>query len=150
MYVNIVNDEEEIRVTVLPTLSNGVIAGSDTVGKYYYFTDNNTVNAVIATESDDGEYKYSLKKLCSVTAAVQIDNETTKTSTIVSGGALGETLTLDGTNKVISSDKETLKIMGDYFNWEWLSLANDENTITVTGNCIIKIEWIEPRKVGDL
>lgn len=156
LYVNVVNDEQEVRVAVLPTLSNGVVANLDTVGKYYYFTDNNTINTVIETKLDNGEYIYNLKKLCSVTAAVQIDNEyfingeTVKTSTIVSGGALGDTLTLDGTNKVISSDQDILKIMGDYFNWKWLPLANETNTITITGNCIVKIEWIEPRKVGDL
>ena len=156
LYVNVVNEEQTIRVTVQPTLSNGITPNSNSVGKYYYFTDNNTINTVVETKTNSGEYIYNIKKLCSVTAAVQIDNtyffngENIQKSTIISGGVLGETLTLDGTNKVVSSDQDSLKIMGDYFNWEWLPLANDNNTITVTGNCTVKIEWIEPRKVGDL
>ena len=70
------------------------------------------------------------------------------------GCTLGEELVLDGTNKVISSsltNSSTFgRTFGDDFNWVWPPLAYGENNFIVVGNCSIRFEWIEPRKVGSL
>ena len=61
----------------------------------------------------------------------------------------GETISVDGANRVISSS-HTNRIFGDDFvGWSWLPLYNGTNTITVAGNCTITFEWREPRKVGE-
>ena len=60
-------------------------------------------------------------------------------------------LALDGTNKVISGNNYSkTRIIGDGFNWEWIPFAYGENNLTVMGNCKIKFEWLEPRKVGSM
>ena len=79
------------------------------------------------------------------------DGVTTTKEAIIAGGAMDEVVVLDGTNKLISGTKgATARIVGDHFNWEWIPFVYGENNITVSGNCTIKFEWLEPRKVGSL
>jgi hypothetical protein len=79
-----------------------------------------------------------------------IDNAGGITKTTIVGCRPGEQVVFDGTNRVISSSLDPMRIIGDDFNWEWIPLTEGENRFTVTGNCQIKFEWIEPRKVGNL
>ena len=76
------------------------------------------------------------------------------TTTWIAGGINGETVVLDGENKIVynktQDDRDVVKIIGDRFNLNWLPLAYGTNDITITGNCEIKFEWVEPRKVGSL
>ena len=120
----------------------------------YYFPEDQTVRKIIY---NDNKNIYEWKVIGIVGAAVVIKNtymsngNAISKETKLSGGALGETIILDGTNKVIYSATSTdTKIIGDAFNWEWPSFITGENNITITGNCKIKFEWIEPRKVGSL
>lgn len=82
------------------------------------------------------------------TTGVLIENLTTNSKTIVGKNVSQEIVTLDGANRVVASSHNAGRIFGNNFNWQWMSLAPGENTITVTGNCTIKFEWREPRKVG--
>lgn len=103
---------------------------------------------------------YIWKPLVKVGAAVQITNDCILNGNPMSkkmefkGAAIGDTVTCDGTNKVIYSTSENLdnsfRMIGDDFNLEWLPLAYGDNKITITGNCEVALEWIEPRKIGDL
>lgn len=106
---------------------------------------------------EDSEWKIITK----TGAAVKINTPyiTNDEGIIIKGASLDEEITLDGTNKVISVAKyqddgtkkdDGVRIMGDDFNWEWLPLAYGGNDITITGNCRVQIQWIEPRKVGSL
>lgn len=61
-----------------------------------------------------------------------------------------ETLTIDCANKVISSNQNTGRIIGDDFNWEWLFLNKGTNEITVSLDCNITIQYRLPIKRGDL
>lgn len=66
----------------------------------------------------------------------------------IKNNGAGETIIIDGANRVISSS--LTRIFGeDFVGWNWLPLYNETNTITVTGNCTVKFEWREPRKVGE-
>jgi hypothetical protein len=95
-----------------------------------------------------------------VYAAVQIENkyklngEDKSTTTWIAGGVDGETIVLDGENKIVynktQNDKDVVMIIGDRFNFNWFPLAYGTNNITIIGDCEIKFEWVEPRKVGSL
>ncbi len=135
-------------------LSDNTVASGNLVGNHYYFPKDRTVRKVVV---DSSGVNYTWKTVSIIGAAITINNsytlngETVPKEVIVAGGAPGETIILDGTNKIISSaTSNQLKIIGDDFNWEWPSLITGENAITVTGNCKIKFEWLEPRKVGSL
>lgn len=126
-------------------------ASSTMLNKYYYFSGN---KAIYKCVKSDGINKWELVGY--VGAGVQIENlyklggKPQISKTTLTGSALNETVVLDGTNKVVSSTITPFRVIGDDFNWEWVPLAEGENNITVTGNCKIKFEWIEPRKVGSL
>lgn len=60
----------------------------------------------------------------------------------------GETIIVDGANKIISSSS-TKRIFGDEFNWVWLELHDGKNEITIEGDCTVTLEWREVRKVGE-
>lgn len=149
-YVNLPSEGKKVQLAA----NNPVTSSMDNTeidklaSGYYYFAQD----GVIAEIKDK-----VLRIVTEVGAAVKIENATTNTSTVIAGAAIGETIMLDGTNKVISAYTtingalvQETKIMGNHFNWEWLSLKYGDNNISITGDCEVKIEWIEPRKVGDL
>lgn len=61
----------------------------------------------------------------------------------------GETVVLDGANRVVSSSRTDGRIFGDDFSWKWLPLIEGENNISVIGNCSVTIEWRSPMKCGE-
>lgn len=66
----------------------------------------------------------------------------------LTNNASDETVTIDGANRIIKTSL-TRRIFGDDFNWVWLELYDGKNEITVDGNCDVKLEWREVRKVGE-
>lgn len=80
------------------------------------------------------------------TTGVLIENKTVDSRTESKKNTSDEVVVLDGANRVVASTSK--RIFGNDFNWQWMPLKPGENTITVTGNCKIKFEWREPRKVG--
>jgi hypothetical protein len=104
--------------------------------------------------------------IASVGAGIRIENTSVKNAlndtttteligcTVTHDEKIGEEIVFDGTNKVISSSLTSLstfgRIFSDDFNWVWPPLAYGDNNFVVTGNCKIRFEWIEPRKVGSL
>lgn len=121
---------------------------------YYYFpNDGNTIQKL-----NNSNNTYTWKIVSRVGLAAKINSthipfngEPITTESIIAGGVLDEAIVLDGTNKVISGTKSnTTRIIGDDFNWNWIPFYSGDNTITVSGNCEIKFEWLEPRKVGSL
>ena len=69
-------------------------------------------------------------------------------TTTVINNIKGETVIIDGANKVVSSSRTAGRIFGDDFNWQWLPLFDGENTISIIGNCKVTFEFREVRKVG--
>ena len=120
--------------------------------KYYYFTDG-TIKKIVKNEENNDEWAF----VSQTSKAVRIKNTyisngaPIEKETIITGGVPGETIVLNGTNKVISGRSElTTNPIGDNFNWQWLPLIYGDNKIEVIGNCTMKFEWFEPRKVGSL
>lgn len=152
-YIN-TNTVEDGKSQIIGTLSSDVEPDGYTADGLYYFSDDQNVKKVILTTKDDGTDGYAWQFVCKVGAAVKIHNTTTseeEKATIITGAALGEEIILDGENKVITSNKEsTVKIIGDDFNFVWPALTEGTNSFVATGNCDIKFEWVEPRKVGSL
>lgn len=82
------------------------------------------------------------------TTSVVIANTNVATST-VKNNIKGETVVLDGANRVVSSSRTNGRIFGDDFSWQWIPLFEGTNTISVIGNCTVKFEWREPIKTGE-
>jgi hypothetical protein len=96
---------------------------------------------------------------CKINTSYVSDGELIENSTYVKGAALDEVIMLDGMNKVISVIRydekgkkidDGIRVIGDDFEWKWPSLVYGDNNITISGNCAVQIQWIEPRKVGNL
>ena len=69
-------------------------------------------------------------------------------SLAVTNNTAGETVTVDGANKIIKTSL-TKRIFGDDFNRVWLELYDGKNELTIEGNCTVTLEWREVRKVGE-
>lgn len=156
LYVNLNGTEDNGRYAIQTISGSPEPSGDFTEYTYYYFLDDGYIKKLIST-TKNGAVAYDWKPIAYVGMAVKINNtytmngKTVTKETIVAGGTLDETIVLDGTNKIVSGTKSTTtRIVGDDFNWEWIPLVYGENNITVMGNCTIKFEWLEPRKVGSL
>jgi hypothetical protein len=68
---------------------------------------------------------------------------------VVKNNNTTEIVTLDGANKIISSNSVNRIFGDDFVDWQWLELFDGKNEITVEGNCEVKIEYREVRKVGE-
>lgn len=78
-----------------------------------------------------------------------LNQSITLTPTIVKNNNNSEKVVLDGANKVISSSSVNRVFDDDFVNWNWLMLLDGKNEITIEGNCMVTIEYREPRKVGE-
>lgn len=139
---------------------SGVFAGNMTdqkidssqVGLYYLCNADKYIYKGVYAETG-----YSWERLIQVGVGFEIKNtyfngeiDTTVKST-VTNCHVNEIITLDGDNKIIaSSDTPGLRVFGDTFNWEWIHFAPGENNITISGQCDVVIEWVEPIKIGNL
>jgi hypothetical protein len=67
--------------------------------------------------------------------------------TLVKKNVKGETVVLDGANRVVSST--STRIFGDDFSWDWTPLYEGKNELSFIGNCTVTIEYRTPIKCGD-
>ena len=128
----------------------------DTYNNYYL----NLYDQLIykGTVNDNGQYAW--EKLNKTGAGFEIkntyfeDGQETTVAAMVTDCYINEPIVLDGDNKLITSSETSvelpIRIFGDSFNWEWVCLVPGENHITVSGNCTVKFEWVEPIKIGNL
>lgn len=78
-----------------------------------------------------------------------LNQSTTLTPVIVKNNNNSEKVVLDGANQVISSSSVNRIFDDDFVNWNWPMLLDGKNELTVEGNCMVTIEYREPRKVGE-
>jgi hypothetical protein len=155
-YIDIPNHNYKGEIGIFLTDISTQTPNENTYNKYYFYPANRTVYKGIA--NDDATYGWEVVGVIGI--GVQIENRSVLdslggiTKTILIGNVPKEEIVLNGTNKVISTSLTSTsaigRTIGDDFNWVWLPLAEGENEIVITGNCKIKFEWIEPRKVGSL
>ena len=67
--------------------------------------------------------------------------------TLVKNNVKGETIVLDGANRVVSST--STRIFGDDFSWNWTPLYEGQNELSFVGNCTVTIEYRTPIKCGE-
>ena len=67
---------------------------------------------------------------------------------LVKNNIKGETVVLDGANKVVSSS--STRIFGDDFSWSWLPLYEGKNELSFVGNCTVTMEYRYPINCGEL
>ena len=152
-YVNLNGTEDNGRYAIKIPGSDEIDQNNPPTEYKYYYLPNGYINKLDV----DKDENYVWKSVAKIGMAVKIKNtyvldgvSTTKEA-IVAGGTMDEKVILDGTNKIVSGTRgTTTRIVGDHFNWEWIPFVYGENTITVMGNCTVKFEWLEPRKVGSL
>lgn len=128
---------------------------SDMVENTVYF--NDTTYYWKTAQSNDPIYFHSSTTHPNLsTTSVRLTNKhtdffnqsTVLEQTIVKNNNTSEIVTIDGANKIISSDSVN-RIFDDDFNLVWLPMLDGKNEITVEGNCTVTIEYREPRKIGE-
>ena len=173
--INVDSDEEESaiypRITIKqndsvlvyvdhPMIVNNAWVDSDyidgTVYYYaatgdYYYNKHNADGSIVATVTKTNPVTTSTK-----TSVIIKNVNTDEDGNIhigdlrVKNNSAGETIVLDGANRVIASSA-TKRIFGnDFINWSWLPLYNGKNEITVIGNCTVTIEYRAIRKIGEI
>lgn len=68
---------------------------------------------------------------------------------LVKNNIKGETVVLDGANRVVSSSRTSGRIFGDDFDWQWIPLYEGKNELSFVGNCTVTIEYRAPIKCGE-
>lgn len=113
-------------------------------GSNYYWVDNKGVKHTSATNTSSFE-----------TTSVSIRNIHTDDAGIVNtfdalvkNNIKGETVVLDGANRLVSSSS-TSRIFGNDFSWNWIPLYEGSNALSFIGNCTVKIEYRTPIKCGE-
>ena len=83
---------------------------------------------------------------------ITIDNTTTGNSLSVNNCLVGETITIDGEHKIITTDKEDHATLSNDFNYEYFDILIDEyntaNKYEVSAPCEISVHYSPIRKVG--
>ena len=126
-------------------------ANAETTGTYCLSTSDKTVYLGVALDN-----KYGWQKITTVGAGFEVRNtyyeggQDVTAKSVVTDCFENEVITLDGDNKIISSSRTPMRVVGDSFNWEWVYLVPGDNQITISGACTVTIEWVEPLKIGNL
>ena len=114
-------------------------------GKMYYWIDSdgekhNSANNTSGIETTSVVIKNTHK----------LDNQVIGVyETFVKNNIKGETVVLDGANKIVASSRSANRIFGSDFDWHWIPLCEGDNELTVTGNCTVTIEYRYPIKCGE-
>lgn len=126
-------------------------ADASTVNTYCLSTSDKTVYLGVVIDN-----QYGWQKIVTVGAGFEIKNTYyengvyTTVRSIVTDCFEREVVTLDGDNRLISSSRTPMRIVGESFNWDWLYFMPGENEITISGACDVTIEWVEPIKIGNM
>ena len=124
-----------------------------TYGKYYCATYDRCIYGCIL-QADTSLYTW--QKFGKIGAAFEIkntyyeDGKDVVVSAIVTDNYENEVITINGDNRVISSSATPMRIIGDTFNWVWPYFVPGENHITISGNCTVTFQWVEPIKIGNV
>ena len=68
-------------------------------------------------------------------------------NSLVKNNGIGEKITLDGANRVVSSS--STRIFGDNFDFNWIPLYEGKNELSFEGNCIVTVEYRSVIKCGE-
>ena len=114
---------------------------------YYWKTDDSTDPIYFHSSTTNPNLSTTSVKFTN-THTDFFNQKTVLDPTIVKNNNTTEIVILDGANKIVSSNS-VRRIFGDDFNLQHLELYDGKNEITVDGNCEVKLEWREIRKIGE-
>lgn len=121
---------------------------------YTLTTSNNSITINIDTDEPEApiypRITITMKSNGNVTLTntYAVDGVTHVATSEVADNKGGEVITLDGANRIVSSTHQ--RIFGNNFDWNWLPLYDGTNTITISGDCTVKFEYREIRKIGEI
>ena len=150
-YYHIKIDGQKHALSVTSRNIEDQAADSQTTGTYCLSTSNNTVYLGVVIDNN-----YGWQKVATIGAGLELSNtyyengQDVTVKSIITECFAHEEITLDGDNKIISSTRTPMRIFGESFNWDWIYFIPGENQISVSGDCTIKIEWVEPIKIGNM
>lgn len=150
-YVKI-NEQKQTLSGVFATDIEKQSSDASTYNKYYLCNTDNYIYKGIINESSS----YAWERLIKVGAGFEIKNthydngKDITVSMTVTDNYENEVIAIDGNNRIISSSATPMRIIGNSFNWEWLYFVPGENTITISGDCTVTFQWVEPIKIGNL
>jgi hypothetical protein len=140
---------------------DGVVYYYDAAKMYYYqkhYTtkdeNGNTIAVSEPTATPDDPVADTTKTGAVIKNTYVDENGATQVAKLkIANNTRNETVVLDGANRIVASytsdGKLASRVFGDYFNWSWLPLHNGQNQIEVIGNCEVKFEYREVRKIGE-
>lgn len=118
-------------------------------GTTYYWKTENSTDPVYFHESTTNPNLATTSVRFTNTHTDFLNQSKVLDSTIVKNNNTTEIITLDGANRVISSNSVNRIFDDDFVDWRWLPLLDGKNEITVEGNCTVTLEYREIRKVGE-
>lgn len=134
--------------TVLTYLSDMVENTTYYNGTTYYWKTAPGTDPAYFYESTDNPNLTTTSVKFTNTHTDFFNQATVLDSIIVKNNNTTEIVTIDGANKIISSNSMN-RVFDDNFNWVWLPLFDGKNEIVVEGNCTVTIEYRESRKIGE-
>lgn len=101
--------------------------------------------------SEENGYLYpALEIKVNTDGAIKIHNTFDDRETVIENCIAGETISLDNESKIIRTDSS--HDLSNDFNYKWFRIGrideNNVNTITITGDCVVKMKYQLIRKVG--
>lgn len=107
---------------------------------------------ILYDNSDETGYIYPFMTIvCNGNGTLKIKNLFEDRVTQINNCVVGEKITIDGKNQIISTTINEHKIQND-FNYKFFRLANTyserENIITISLPCSVNMKWSPIRKVG--
>ena len=113
-------------------------------GGRYYWIDTNEQGSYVKYEDTDNNSGLD-------TTSVAIRNVCDEGAfySFVKKNIKGETVKLDGANRVVDSNRPNGRVFGDDFSWNWIPLYEGQNVLSFVGNCKVTLEYRTPMKVGE-
>lgn len=122
-------------------------------GTVYYYRDGNMYYWI---DAKGEKHNASTNTSGIETTSVSIRNTHTDDNgqitifdTTIKKNVKGETVVLDGANRVVASSRSTGRTFGDDFDWTWLPLYEGKNVLSFVGNCTATVEYRYPIKCGE-
>lgn len=135
--------------TVLTYLSDMIENTTYFNGTTYYWKTANSIDPIYFHSSTTNPGLSTTSVKFTNTHIDLFNQSTVLDSTIVKNNNITEVITLDGTNKIISSNSVNRIFGDDFVDWRWLELYDGKNEITIEGNCDVTIEYRTVIKCGE-
>jgi len=151
-----IHSPENIRVNNVVAISfqvtcDAAYAYSDLIEEEFKLTNSNRTASIYVDNDDDSPIYPDMEITMLSNGNLEIKNDIDKNKNIFKINDLktGEIITIKGDLPSIESSKDTINSnIYNRFSKYWLWLADGDNNITVSNNCILKLSYREKRRMG--